>query len=327
MTEWTDLLNRTAVGQLLPPNFLLHKVNSTDLVPAVLKVLAENHISSVPVMEGSRYLGMVDMLDMLLVVVMMTEAKGLADILCSREIDWNVWLKREIEVLNTQTIAELSNISERNPWRPVSSNMPVGKVGREILGLRNVHRVPVITGQEEEEVGAEKNGKILGILSQSALISFIHSNIHLCPNAGKEMKDIKKPKENQKEIVSINIKAKAIEAFKLMFSHEVSGLPVVDDEGVLVAAISASDLKGSDKDNLFADLDMPIPQYLETRIGGLGRDFGSLDPLSCTGEDKLGDVVGRLHSKHVHRIFLVDEKRKPVDIFSLGDIIVAAFES
>jgi CBS domain-containing protein len=52
------------------------------------------------------------------------------------------------------------------------------------------------------------------------------------------------PKERG-PVVTINMKHFMIDAFKLIWDNEVSGVGVVDDNGKLVANISASDLKVS----------------------------------------------------------------------------------
>jgi len=40
-----------------------------------------------------------------------------------------------------------------------------------------------------------------------------------------------------------HVKAPAIQAFKMMSQNRISGMAVVDDEGVLIGNISASDIK------------------------------------------------------------------------------------
>jgi CBS-domain-containing membrane protein len=50
--------------------------------------------------------------------------------------------------------------------------------------------------------------------------------------------------------------------FFTFHAQRVSGLPVVDAENKIVGSISASDLKGSTEESLFADVKRPLTDYL-----------------------------------------------------------------
>ena len=41
----------------------------------------------------------------------------------------------------------------------------------------------------------------------------------------------------------------------------------------------------------------------------------------CTSKDTLGHVIGRLAACKVHRLYVVDERRHPVAVISLKDIL------
>lgn len=44
-------------------------------------------------------------------------------------------------------------------------------------------------------------------------------------------------------------------------------------------------------------------------------------PITCTLDSTLQDILVSLDKNHVHRIFVVDKDRKPIDVLSLCDII------
>ena len=92
---------------------------------------------------------------------------------------------------------------------------------------------------------------------------------------------VRKNKTKRKLKFTVNILTFASE--KLLAS-KVSGLAVVDHHGRLVGQLSASDLKGIVIDNLVAEFDIPLSQFL-VRLDfldetGRERDSGSLFGIS-----------------------------------------------
>jgi len=105
-----------------------------------------------------------------------------------------------------------------------------------------------------------------------------------------------------------------------MVIQSVTGLPVINDEEILVGSLSSSDLKGSKEENLFTDLNLSVADFLASRIGEFKRDDISL-LVSCTMDDTIQDIVQRMVSRHIHRIFIVDNNNKLIGVLSLCDII------
>lgn len=59
------------------------------------------------------------------------------------------------------------NVSQRNPWYPVTKNAPLRKL-LDIMCRWNVHRVPVL----------DTDGEFYSIASQSDLLEYIHAHLH-----------------------------------------------------------------------------------------------------------------------------------------------------
>jgi len=309
---WQEYLAQFKTSDLVPKNFKLTTVKSTDYVVDVLQTMTERGILSVPVWNTStsKYVGFVDMLDLVTVLVVLSGCKQLLDALCSKEVDWVKYIEQEKKVFAEANIEDLIDASTRNPWCPVYQDLSLRSLMDMFAPELNLHRVPVTDDQ----------GNVVGIVSQSKVVEFLSNNLHKFPDkANQAVKDLHicPPKH---EVLSINIKELALEAYKTMVDKRVSGLAVVRDDGTLVASISVSDLKGSLKQNIFSDLYLPIGLYLDKCIPSFERR-NSKTPICCLLTDTIKDVVAKLSKYHVHRLFVVDANNKPVDVFSLCDVI------
>jgi CBS domain-containing protein len=46
-------------------------------------------------------------------------------------------------------------------------------------------------------------------------------------------------------------------------------------------------------------------------------------PIVCKGDTELQEAVGTMLAHNVHRLFVVDDARKPVSVLTYGDIIAS----
>lgn len=133
--------------------------------------------------------------------------------------------------------------------------------------------------------------------------------------------------------------------------QKVSGLPVVNAEGVLVGNISASDLKviaifnsiylyqlvGFNHE-FVGLITAPIKEYLNQL-----KAFKDTVPIrssnatsqeeekphwvaKCKVTDTLGSIVKQVNFYSVHRVYCVDKNGKPVRVISLTDILKALLD-
>jgi len=107
-----------------------------------------------------------------------------------------------------------------------------------------------------------------------------------------------------------------------MFDHQVSGLPVVDEENKVIASISASDLKASTEKTLIFDVHTPLREYLSNCNRLFKKDPNS-KPITCTIKSTLCEVIAKLVKNHIHRIFVVDDNNTLIGVLSLCDVITA----
>ncbi len=122
-------------------------------------------------------------------------------------------------------------------------------------------------------------------------------------------------------------------AAHLLAQAAVSGAPVVDEDGRCVGVLSAADLVH------WVDRESRPPKRC---VGGEscgccdwqleGLDDAPEDEVSrhmssnvvATGpETRLGELARRMHDAHIHRIVIVDDRRRPVGIVSSMDVLAA----
>jgi len=110
-----------------------------------------------------------------------------------------------------------------------------------------------------------------------------------------------------KRVVTIPTTAVVDDVFDLLLRHNVSGLPVVDDENHLVAVVSEADL--------FRLLDTPASQTTPL------ADLWTRDVISVRPDDTLPDVIDLFHEHQVRRFPVVDDGGKLIGVVSRRDVI------
>ncbi len=107
-----------------------------------------------------------------------------------------------------------------------------------------------------------------------------------------------------------------------------SAVPLTGPDGKIVATLSSSNLLGVNH-RTFDDLGLPALAFVTRRDFGAGTfrsalsAHKSLHPITCTPDEHLQDVLSRMISTHVHRIWVVDSDKKPIGVISYGDMFKA----
>jgi len=121
-------------------------------------------------------------------------------------------------------------------------------------------------------------------------------------------------------VISITSDKTAFEGYHLIKMNQISGIAVVDSDGKLVGCLSASDLKGSLEVNLFDDLYLPIELYLQKRSLEFSSELNR-SPISCSLETSIYELLHKLSTNQIHRIFCLDSFGQPIGVLALCDII------
>jgi CBS domain-containing protein len=183
----------------------------------------------------------------------------------------------------------------------------------EIFANTNIQRIPVLN----------RRHRVVGMVTQSMAISLLTQNLNLLG----PLKDLKVSEilpHLKKEVLSVREDQKAIEAMNKIVKENVSGLAVVDGNGLLVDTISVRDFRGIGNDAAkFKRLYLTVAQYKNE----LRKEFTTQTPkevLYVTPNDSFARVIELMDDGNIHRVFVAEQagdKVKPSAIISQGDVL------
>ena len=136
-------------------------------------------------------------------------------------------------------------------------------------------------------------------------------------------------------VLTVTAETPLQDAVSLLNDHHVSGLPVVDGDGILIGELTEQDLmvreSGVDVGPYVMLLDSVI--YLRNPLNWdrqvhqvLGNSVGDLmhrDSHSCDVSLPLPKAASMLHEKGTQRLIVVDTDRRPVGVLTRGDVVRA----
>jgi len=273
----------------------LYMIYPNDTVAKALELLAENQILSAPVLDdvNNQVLGSVDVLDLAsFIVSIYTEHKsgGLP----------HLYNPQDFEKRFSEPVIRLINSSKRDPFVPVFAYSSIAYVISQIFQT-GIHRVAVL----------DNNCKIVGQISQSDIIQLIYQNPRPFKNlTSRRLIDLNL---DLGPVVSVHESAFLIEALRAILNFGISGLAVVDSNGRLINNLSVSNFKGITKQNFFK-----MEESIEFLFSSRAE---KIPPVTCTMDTTLEEVIVKLATNRVHRIFVVDYQFKPMNVISLTTVM------
>jgi len=311
-----DLLERTNVLQVVPVSQDVVTLPPNTTVGQAIKTLAAHRILSAPV-EASpsdvsstrkRYLGFIDMFDLLAYTLKMyTEDKG-----PSGAKQLHVWcqdihkLSIRGQAFENHLVKDIVDLSRFDPFCSISTTAKLSQL--LFLFQKGIHRVAIMEEQKDSLP------QIRNIISQSDVISFLAKNINHFGKLGHcPIEDLNLGQKSR--IISVSSQSKAIHAFYQMIQRNVSAVAIVDKQGVLVASISATDLRGLQQEN-FSGLLLPVLEFIQLHVPDL-----IIPPLTVRSSTTFETVILKLAAARTHRLWVIDEMDRPVGVISLTDVM------
>ncbi|MHC4639674.1 MAG: CBS domain-containing protein [Planctomycetota bacterium] len=113
-----------------------------------------------------------------------------------------------------------------------------------------------------------------------------------------------------RDVVTVNQNAEIYDALRMMVDGNITGLPVLDDDGRLVGIVTEKDV---------------MSRMLTTHnTQGNAADYMTTDVISFNVNDDLLDIISALAKNDFRRVPIVSEE-KLVGIISRSDIITYLF--
>lgn len=190
--------------------------------------------------------------------------------------------------------------------------------GLEILVRNKIHRLPIID---------PKSGNALYILTHKRILRFLSFCFECDDDDGLVDKPpmpafMKKTlEETMGEIGtygSIHVvrpDTPVISALCLFVENRVSALPIVDEDGAVIDIYAKFDAINLAATRSYHNLDVTVQSALTH------RDQRPEGVTTCKLNETIETVVKRLVKAEIHRLVVVNEKRCPIGIISLSDLL------
>jgi len=289
------MLATTTIGPLVADKTHTFTATSKDSIETVLGKLCVHELLSLPIVDAGngQILGVVSVFDLLIFLA------------------WGPYF--ESGELDKSTATSLKNLD-----RPITQLLGLTSESRRLWIAEptmtlttllepfsnGIHRV--LVPQKDDD------GKsTYRVLSQTDVVSYIYKHKQdISQIISKKLSELG---IKQKPVITISNETSALEGFKTMTVEKVPALAIVDNNNRLVGNLSASDLRGITTKRI-KKVVQPVTEFLETMHGALR------EPITITLNDTLDTTMSRFVYEGVHRLWIVDEKKKPVGCVSLTDV-------
>jgi CBS-domain-containing membrane protein len=121
-----------------------------------------------------------------------------------------------------------------------------------------------------------------------------------------------------REVVIIGPEASVEDLAKLLESHRISGVPVLDAQGILVGVVTQSDLVQRSRDldlppalnildlHLFLETPSHFQKRLEKLLGNKVKDVMTRDPVTVAPDTPVKEIAGLMSAKGLHTLPVLD---------------------
>uniref|UniRef100_A0A3Q3JAE9 CBS domain-containing protein n=1 Tax=Monopterus albus TaxID=43700 RepID=A0A3Q3JAE9_MONAL len=172
-----------------------------------------------------------------------------------------------------------------------------------------IHRLPIIDPE---------SGNILHILTHKRILKFLHIFVSKVPKPAFILRQIQELGIGTfRNIATVQQTASVYDALSIFVERRVSALPVVDEQGKVVALYSRFDVINLAAQKTYNNLDMTMQEAVRRRmcfVEGV---------IKCHPDETLETIIERIVKAEVHRLVLVDRLDVVKGIISLSDLLQA----
>jgi CBS domain-containing membrane protein len=136
-----------------------------------------------------------------------------------------------------------------------------------------------------------------------------------------------------REVISIPQDLSLRAAARLLARSQISGAPVVDEAGVCVGVLSATDfIRWTERTETpicrdEADFGCVCADWQVLEGKGLPADnvrrYMTADPVTAPPGTPVGALARLMLDAHIHRVIVVDARKRPIGVISSTDILAA----
>jgi len=309
------LLSNTKVESIWTRESKIFFAMRNDTIKSVFKGLIQHNFSSCPVLQKTKnkWYGFLDIAN---IVKFIVQHFGEATLAEHTDI---MKLLEETENFKDLQVSDLMKnpMGILTPYHPIYMGYSLFSA-YEVMARSNLHRLAIV----------DTNRQLVSVVTQSQMVEFTFRNISLLGAKGSKL--VKDMPYNLHEVFHVKPSDIALKAFTVMSEKNVSGIAVLDDNGILVDQISMRDLKAmAPNGRLFWRLYKPVSDYLENVKKSHTDTHAKERPdtiVTVTPNDTLETVLGLLVHHRIHRVYIVEspQNKKPLGLITLRDIMLEA---
>lgn len=207
--------------------------------------------------------------------------------------------------LFSTTVKQVVALQQKHSFAPVGPGCSLIDI---IHMLARLHRVPVVD---------PKTHSITNVVTQSTIIRLLNSHPEVLGELGN--KTIAELNLGSRRVISVNIDDKTVDAFKTLVDSKVQAVAVVDEQGILTANLSLTDVRNVASPQAITYLNGPVSQFINYVHH---NDFNTKYPSVATRDTAtFKQLIARMTAAGIHRIYLEDEMKKPIGVISMSDIM------
>jgi CBS-domain-containing membrane protein len=350
LAEYIDTQTQTDLPQVT------HVIGlTTDLSPSeAFEILTDNLILSAPVYDCSadarKYIGFLTVQALADYLVFKNDHTSISSTspLPKSQVKLPPSSQNNINQLGFNSkhpTTTLSTLARMQPYKAIPESK--NSIWQVILTLRSksTKRVPVIN----------TTGQIVNIISQSSILQFLFKELQK-----HNHDDVLQAFTNQRistlhmgtsPVVTCPYDMKVLDCARVLSRRKLSAVAIIDAQGVLVANFSCHDLQAwtklilasktasTDEDDSKRKrsvllnqgvYDFLVRQSPEMRGNSSSLKTQPYTPTDCSLEvvtvsnrDTIGTTLEKLAMYKLHRVFRVDDVRKPVEVISLTDLLTS----
>ncbi|TPX66222.1 hypothetical protein CcCBS67573_g07899 [Chytriomyces confervae] len=270
-------------------------------IEKALKTMAENNVLTLPITSRafpSKFVYILSTLDILMYVV--AREKGGAHLDLGVTVESAMTMASSLKAIADAEM-ESYRVFERDYRDTVESTM--------VGFAHGLHRVLITDAL---------NTKPAMVLTQSDITAYIHKNAASLQLHEPMSRTLAQLGLITNKVKTMSTSETALEGYNRMAAAKILALPVVDNAGLVVATLSASDLRGLSKETL-PYVGLNVLEFLGKMNTNIGKDATS----SVSAEDTLKDAVQLLVERNVHRLWILDMMLRPVGVVSQSDVMAA----
>ncbi|ORY71901.1 uncharacterized protein BCR38DRAFT_418331 [Pseudomassariella vexata] len=292
-----DFLRVRTSYDVLPLSFRLIILDNDLLIRKSLNIFIQNGIVSAPLWDShnSRFAGLLTSTDYINVIQYYCQFPNEIDNVEKFRLSSLRDIEKAIGVLPLETVS-------------VHPSRPLYEACSRMLRSR-ARRIPLV--DIDDETGRET---VVSVITQYRILKFIAVNTEQHTSLLKQtIREI--GLGSYRNLATCRMTDSVLEVVNLMVVHNISSVPVVDKNNVVLNLFEAVDVIPCIKGGAYDELKSTVGEALAKRP----EDFPGI--YTCQEDDRLDSIFQTVRQSRVHRIVVIDDKWHLRGIISLSDIL------